>query len=191
MTATRYRLLLVAVALLALVPAGAFAQDKVLELDTLPGREPIPPDCSGWHELWPSFCAISHQDSIQDNGDGELSACDYIYLDGQRYHVDWVGPTYWLDCELILEPTDFQPGNPVCQNWIEIWPDYGLLWHVDSWEDNGNGVVDACDFITVTGPDGTTLSCHINEVATNIRVTGDPTPVEESTWGHIKSFFGF
>lgn len=191
MTALRYRLLLVAVAALALLPAAAFAQDKILELDTPPGREPIPPDCSGWHELWPSFCAMAHQDSLEDNGDGLLSACDYIYLDGSRYHVDWVGPTYWLDCELIVEPTDFQEGDPTCQMWVEVWPDYGQQWHVDSWQDNGNGVVDACDVIIVTGPGGTGLICHINEVRTNIRVTGDPTAAEDQSWSWIKTLYGF
>jgi hypothetical protein len=190
MTGMRYRLLLVAAALLALLPVSALAQDKILELDTLPGREAIPPDCSGWHELWPSFCAISHQDSLLDNGDGELSACDQIILDGSRYRVDWVGPTYWMDCELILEPTDYQPGSPVCQVWVEIWPDYGQQWHIDGWQDNGNGVVDACDILVVSGQ-GTVLTCHLNEVALNIRVTGEPTPTEESTWGRIKSLFGF
>jgi len=164
------------------------AQDMVMELDAPPPREDITDNCSTWHELWPNFCAVSHQDDFEDNGDGVLSPCDYIHLDGHRLHVDWVGPTYWLDCDLILEPIDPQPGDPVCQEWIEIWPNYGNLWHVDNWDDNGDGEVGVCDFIVVSGV-GMTFTCHITEVGLNIHVRDDGTPTEDSSWGGIKRLF--
>jgi len=193
MSGKRYHWILAVLGLLILLPAGAFAQDKVLELDLLPGGpEPIPPDCSTWHELWPSFCASSHQDSLEDNGDGLLTACDYIYLDGQRFHVDWVGPTYYLNCDILIEPSDYQEGDPICQTWIEVTPNYGALWHVDDWVDNGDGVVSVCDDIIISGgASGEVLTCHIDDIRTNIRVTGDPTATEESSWSQFKSLFGF
>ena len=51
----------------------------------------VPNDCSTWHELWPTYCIMHHQDSYEDDGDGLISPCDYFTLDGVRYHIDWVG----------------------------------------------------------------------------------------------------
>ncbi len=186
----RYRLsILLTLLLLASLPDLLLAQDKIVELDSVPGREAIPDDCSTWHELWPGFCASSHQDAFEDNGDGELSPCDYIHLDGHRLHVDWVGPTYWTDCDVILEPIDYVPGDPSCQEWIEIWPNYGALYHIESWEDNGDGEVGPCDSITLGGQPP--LDCHITDVGVNIHVRDDGTATEDSSWSRVKALFGF
>ncbi|NNF08249.1 MAG: hypothetical protein HKN21_15910, partial [Candidatus Eisenbacteria bacterium] len=80
--------------------SGGTGAPGILDMASLPA----PPDCSTWHELYPAYCANSHQDSYMDNGDGCLSACDEIVLDGVTYHITWVGPTYYMTC--------FDPAGP-------------------------------------------------------------------------------
>ncbi len=150
---------------------------------------PIPPDCSTWHEIYPNYCAPSHQDGYEDNGDGEVSPCDYIYLDGECWHIVWVGPTYWISCETFqsaLEPTDpGTPGNPTCQVWHEVYPNFCQPRHIENWEDNGDGVVGVCDYIWIGG-----LRCHIDDVRLNITIVPcDGTATEEGSWGKVKGLF--
>ena len=53
----------------------------------------MPPPGSHWRELFPNP-GTDHQDVYVDNGDGVLSACDLIKLNGLDFHITWVGPTY-------------------------------------------------------------------------------------------------
>ena len=182
---------LVAVAVLALLVVPAAAQRHMELIGSPILQEPIPPDCSDWHELHPNFCLVDHQDAYEDNGDGFVSACDVIILGGTRYHVDWAGPTYWLvpvnpGDEQWMEPTIPDPGqNPIGEIWHEVAPDYCMEWEVLDWEDNGDGVLSPCDIIWFTdGP------YHLAEIGLNIEITEEPSPIEQSTWGKIKAFFG-
>jgi len=173
--------------ILLLVPVLGSAQEGSIYLDLQDSlRVGIPGDCSTWHELYPMYCTPHHQTQYEDNGDGSMTPCDFIYLDGDRFHVEWVGPTYYLDCEIITEPVgDSNPGDPVCEEWMEIYPQYGAIRHVVGWEDNGDGIVSACDVIYF----GDGLVCHIDEVGTNIRVNPDGSAAGESTWSKIKGLF--
>ena len=181
----------VIVALVGLVamaaPAGA---QTYFELMGSPVRDVVPPDCSDWHELHPNFCIIHHQDVYEDDGDGQVSVCDFITLSGVRYHIDWVGPTYWLiemtaGDEMWCEPTIPDPGgNPTCEIWHEVAPDFCLEWHIDDWEDNGDGVLSICDNVLI----GESW-WHIEDIGLNITATETPSPVEDSTWSKIKTFF--
>ena len=179
------------VALVGLVamaaPAGAQTH---FELLGSPVRDVVPPDCTDWIELFPTFGPIHHQDLYEDDGDGQVSVCDFITLNGTRYHIDWVGPTYWLveitgADEMWCEPTIPDPGgNPTCEIWFEVAPGYGDEWHVDDWEDNGDGVLSVCDNVFIGG-----LWWHVEEIGLNITGTETGSPVEPSTWSKIKAFF--
>lgn len=148
----------------------------------------ITPDCTSWHELYPTYCSMHHQDAYTDNGDGALSPCDNIVLGGIVYHVDWVGPTYVLtdpsDHDHWMEPTDLNhnPNSPICEVWEEVHPGTGLTHHVDNWIDNGDGVLSVCDEISSAG-----ILYHVAEVNLNIRVSPGGVPTRPSTWGKIKS----
>ena len=178
---------IVVIAILMVVAGAARAQTH-LELMT-PLREDIPPDGSQWHELYPMFCVVHDQDSYEDNGDGQISPCDFITFGGQRQHITWVGPTYTLvdvssGDQWHAEPTDpYNPDDPFCEVWFEVYPNYGDEWHVEDWQDNGDGVVGPCDIVIIRG--GT---YHIERVDLNI-TTEPASPVKGSTWGKIKSFF--
>jgi hypothetical protein len=171
--------------------------------NTAPGDAPdplqfgLPADCSTWHELFPNYSTPHHQDPFTDTGDGVLSPCDVIVLDNMCLHITWVGPTYYTTCfppggpptQVVFEPSDPGSGNPVCQVWHDVYPNYCNEIHVDSWHDNGNGVLDECDEIDVMGPLGTTIY-HIDRVSTDIIVVPGPTPVQPGTWGKIKALIG-
>jgi hypothetical protein len=180
-------------------PASAQAGYLYLEFVPTPGAPgvtgvsvagpAIPPTGAPWHELYPAFCNILPQEAYGDNGDGVISACDGIKFGGVVYHIDWVGPTYVLrdpaGLDHHVEPSDptHNPGNPICETWVEVHPDFGMQHHIDDWQDaNGNGVVDACDMIFSGG-----VMYHVEAVNVDIRVTPGGTPSESTTWGKIKS----
>jgi len=179
---------MVVVALLAAVPAGA---QMYLELGTAPIRDPIPPMGSNWHELYPNFCVVHTQAGYDDNGDNEVSVCDVIILDsGARYHVDWVGPTYYVANlqsgePRFLEPTTEPGGPPIGTYWHEVAPNFCVEHLIDDWEDgDASGTVTECDNVLFDGE-----WWHVEEVRLDITVSPEPSPVDESTWSKVKSFF--
>lgn len=159
-----------------------------------PGKTALPPAGSQWHQLWPSFCTMFTQGDYQDNGDGVISPCDQINLTDPTgwvagWHIVWVGPTYTLvpvqgGGSHYAEPDEPATGSPVCQTWTEVYPDHGLQYHVDVWEDNGNGVVDACDVVHLGG-----IAYHIADVDLNIITEPGPVGNDERTWGGMKALY--
>jgi hypothetical protein len=183
--------------LLLLCAASPLLAQGIMHLDLAsegPTRQ-IPPPGSIWHELYPTFCLLHVQGDYDDNGDGVISVCDGFNLDdipGTGWHIIWVGPTYHLvqvtGGDAYFEPEEFQPGNPVCQIWNQIWPEYGLQQHVDGWEDNGTGEVDVCDMIHFEG-EPADVWWHVEEVSLNVIVETGPVSSRHSTWGEIKSLY--
>ncbi len=206
-----------AVGALNLVPAEApkagTATQIYLDLvpqskGTLPGLlvGGVPPNGSAWHELYPAYCGTYTQTGYIDNGDGVISACDGISLNGVPYHITWAGPTYFVTCstspggpplrEVVYEPVQPNPtGNPICEVWHEVHPNFCREIHIDSWLDNGNGVLDVCDIVDVQNdpslPPGQVAYYHIDRIGCNIIIEPVETPAEPSTWSKIKSLFGF
>ncbi len=158
--------------------------DNYLELVD-PAKSPIPANCSVWEEYHPNPGVLHHQDDYVDgSGDGEVAFCDYIMLDGVWHHIEWVGPTYHLECGVYEPWSNPNPTgeDPTCEDWIELYPDYGNIWHVDQWDDNGDGVVSPCDGIFIRGQ-----WCHITDIKLNIRTKQeDPNPNEDMSWGDVK-----
>lgn len=177
---------------LELLTAGAPGKPSTTLVPAIPGN------CSSWQELFPTVGTLYHQDDYTDNGDGVVSACDIIKLNGTDYHIVWAGPTYWTTCMIpgvppttvVYEPT--QPstgGNPICETWHEIIPNFCQQIHIDDWQDNGDGVVSVCDMVYNITPTGAPASYHIDRIECDITVEPVTTPVEGSTWGQIKSLF--
>jgi len=125
-------------------------------------------DDTFWHELYPNYCAIWHLKYI--DGDGQLKACNNAVFDRGRFHIDWVGPTYFLDClGIVAEPSgEVNPdGDPTGEVWHEVYPDYCKEWVVEEWKDaNGNGIVDECDYVILNG-----MLCHIKRVSVDIIIS--------------------
>ncbi len=165
------------------IPAGA---QMYLESGGPPIRydDSIPPNGSQWHELFPAFCTPHLQNSYEDNGDGVVSVCDVIVIDGIRNHVDWAGPTYYLagaegQGERWIEP---ETGTGF---WHEVAPNFCTVWELLEWEDTDqDGAISFCDMLLFS--DG---YWHVEDVRLDITVTEEPSPVEDSTWTKIKGFF--
>ena len=159
----------------------------------------VPPPGSHWHELWPNYCGDWTQEDYRDNGDGVISACDIIVLDGMEYHITWAGPTYFTTCtdptgltqEVIYEPTaDPNPQSPVCEIWHEVYPNFCAETHVDDYQDNGDGVLSECDLVYSGGTDGIVREYHIDRIGCNIIVEpGSSVPNKQTTWGLLKNLF--
>ncbi len=147
---------------MAAAPITAQAQEEItLAYDEI-GRQQIPENCSTWHELSPNFCQDHHQDDYIDNGDGHVSACDFILLNGMWYHIEAVrdipGGGIEIDCvrvDAIEEPPEpLPPPIPVpadCVIWHEVAPEFCLFEHQDGYVDNGDGVISECDYILLDG----------------------------------------
>lgn len=159
--------------------------------DPIPLGPAIPGTCATWHELWPAFCAPRHQDGYDDgDGDGMISPCDGITLDGVAYHIVWVGPTYFLTClsngqQAGYEPTNPTPGgNPTCEIWHEVFPNFSQELHVDDWQDNGDGVISPCDNVAIGG-----RLYHIDRIGLNIIIEPGTVSVDPESWGKVKDAY--
>ena len=151
-------------ALLALLvcaaPVLARGYDMTVEVPVAE-REPIPPICETWHELWPVVCNYYHQDGYLDNGDMVISYCDFINLNFQWYHIEAVRE-YPDRIEIDVVKVDkitqapvpappTPPPFPNCEIWHEIEPDFCVFWHQEDYIDNGDGVISRCDYMKLEG----------------------------------------
>jgi hypothetical protein len=200
--------LLTGLALIALaLPVFAQPSPTHLDVQISPTKDlTIPPNHSLWHELAPTFCRMHEQRGYLDNGDGIISICDWFNLKDpdtgiiSGFHIEWVGPTFWLDVDgdgifdpafdAVYEPHNYSdfafdelplPGDA----WDEIYPIMEPVTVVE-YQDNGNGIPDFCDYVDV----GTGL-LHVLDVTTNVRVSppGPPVASGSTTWGRIKSIY--
>lgn len=156
-----------------------------------------------WHESFPNYCQAPYTiTGWADNGNGLLDSCDVISMtnpDGESecHHVIEVtvtleltpveppgsGPNYWDAQE---DPGDEPITEPVCTWWTEIYPDFGIEFHIVGWEDNGSGYLDFCDFIY----DGYGGAWHVEGVHTDmVTEPEDECATEPSTWSKIKQLF--
>ena len=175
-----FRLALAVVPLLAVAAVPALAHEGVVSTEQerihldLAADEDLTTgwSCTEWHELYPEECAVRHLEEIE--GDGELRECNYAKFDDGRYHIDWVGPTYFLDCGWVAEPSSGMnaDGDPTGEIWHEVKPDYCKEHVVTRWDDaNGNGELDECDFVAFD--DGQV--CHIYRISVDIIISPAPS----------------
>ena len=168
------------------VPAGA---DEVFELTApIRGYDPTwPPDGSTWHTLHPPefFCTDGTQTGHDDtDGDGNISFCDNIQIDGVWKHVEWIGPTIRIrsvepgrqDVKYI-EPVDGRQFQ-----YHEVSPVYCNIITTTT------PIESVCQIVWVEAPPEDVGEWHVEAIETNIRTNGG-SPVEKSTWSRIKDWF--
>ena len=180
---------LTALALVAFaLPVSA---DEVFEL-TVPirGYDPTwPPDGSTWHTLHPPefLCTNGVQTDHDDvDGDGQMSFCDNIQIDGIWKHIEWVGPTIRIRSLtpgrqdlLYVEPID-QPGRQY--QYHEVSPTYCNIIETTT------PIEYVCQEVWVEFPPEDVGWWHVEAIETNIRTNGG-SPVRASTWSQIKGWF--
>lgn len=180
-------------------PASEPGNQRYLSLSTgaLANLNDIPPNCADWEELWPNPGVIEHQGNYQDNGDGVVSPCDEIELDGEWWHITWAGPTYYLqnpefpDQLLVAEPNlaPHDPANPTCEIWHEILPVFCEQFHVAEWHDaDESGAITPCDWVVIE-KDGQFMEYHVEDIRLNIIIERLPVSTETDTWSRIKNWF--
>jgi len=72
------------------------------------------------------------------------------------------------------------PSSPEGTSWHELYPTYCNYYDLGGWQDNGDGILSACDNITLTptDPAGDPMMYHVEEVTTTITVSLKPDQVE-------------
>ncbi len=181
------RTFVIAVVLAAFVlPAFAF---EIYEY-TPPtrGYDPSwPPEGSPWHALYPPeiYCSNGVQTDHDDqNGDGMIDPCENIQIDGVWKHVEWIGPTITLVRQgreaVYVEPIASDRQN----DYHVIYPPEAVctIVHTDV------PIVEVCQYVQIIDPPEFAGEWHVEEIETNIHTNGG-SPVDDSTWGKIKSFF--
>jgi hypothetical protein len=86
--------------------------------------------------------------------------------------------TYFDATNSIIDRT-----NPVGTQWHQLYPNYCLgPYTITGWADNGNGVLDSCDVISMQDPTGLTECHHVIEVTITLELTPIDTPTDVSYW---------
>ena len=189
------RTFVIAVALIALaLPASAQVME-IYELNDVPGRpfDPAwPPDGPGttWHQMLPAdmFCTSAEQTGHNDaDGNGLIDACESIQLGSVWRHIEWVGPTYTLaradDTRVTIYVEYYDTAR---QNHYHVIspPEFEC-----SIITTDQPLVGECQYVVIEQPYELQGDWHVERVGTNIH-TGPGSPVEASTWGKMKAFFG-
>lgn len=182
-------MIVAAVALVAFaLPVSA---DEIFELVApIRGFDPTwPLDGSDWHALHPPdiFCTNFEQTGHDDvDGDGNISFCDNIQLEGVWKHIEWIGPTIRIrsltpgrEDLVYIEPIE---GPDRQYQYHEISPTYCNIFQTTT------PIEYVCQEVWVESPPEDVGWWHVEAIETNIRTNGG-TPVEPGTWSKIKSFF--
>ncbi|MDY7110199.1 MAG: VCBS repeat-containing protein [Planctomycetota bacterium] len=150
--------------------------------------EPIEDPMNGiWKELWPRYMWWWGCVDWYDNGNGELDACDHMYLmevggrdEGSWWHVEKRTVTVMLEADppMYLEwirPFGFDMFDPIGQ-WHEVYPRYCTPWNCVDWIDDGNEMLDAGDYLVIVDPDGTPFERLVLEVGADLNLWAERPP---------------
>ena len=157
------------------------------------------PKTTYWHELYPNYSNEYHLSSWEDNGDQILSASDQIDMTDELenvywYHVERVTLTIFLTRKDIPQPPiaieymgPYEPRiyQPISTLWHEIFPQYSNVYHIASWEDQGDLYLSPSDQIDMKNLETSELSWwHVDRIATDIILTKKCTPYPKTTYWH-------
>jgi len=126
---------------------------------------------STWHEVWPFYSASMNITSWIDNCNGVLDYCDWIELH-DLYADIYYG--WWhveeLSIDIILNEKIDDPTGII---WHELYPDCCIYdYETLGWEDNGDGLLNPCDNITLAQyPTGLTEEYHVENMTLTLNLT--------------------
>jgi hypothetical protein len=150
---------------LALLPAAAKAQEMILEAE--PGTESLA-YCDSLHNT--KTCGSVHIETQV-----ALTVGSPVRLDGQDYVVTWMGPGYYLDSGLVVEPTGPLKADLKEQGWVEVKPREGRAHTSRGWKDaDRNRALSTSD--TLALDDGREV--RIKDVRLHLRVKPAPETKE-------------
>jgi hypothetical protein len=154
-------ILIVSVLGLALLPAAVKAQEMILEAE--PGTETLA-YCDSAHNT--KTCGTLHVETQV-----ALTVGVTVQLNGQAYVVTWMGPGYYLDTGLVVEPTGPLKADLKEQSWVEIKPREGRVHTSRGWKDaDRNRALSTADTLALDdGPEA-----RIKDVRLHVRVKPAP-----------------
>ena len=126
---------------------------------------------STWHEVYPEYSPSFNITDWMDNCNGVLDYCDWIELHdlyADLYYGWW--HVEELSIDIILNEKIDDPTGII---WHELYPecsvnDYDTL----EWEDNGDGLLNPCDNITLALlPTGLTDKYHVENMTLTLNLT--------------------
>jgi hypothetical protein len=95
-----------------------------------------------WHEVYPVYCPVFQIVGWEDNCNGVLSYCDYLTLFDPETQIT----TFWhveeLSIDIILNE---KITDPTCTYWDELHPEFGNVYHIIGWEDDGDRLLSPKD----------------------------------------------
>jgi hypothetical protein len=160
------RALFLPAALLTILPAAAGAQQvraHQMVLEAEPGTESL------------SFCDSLHNtatcNSVHVETQTALTAGVIVQLDGEDWIVDWLGPGYYLETGVVIEPTGKLIADLNGQRWIEVYPDPGKPHTSRGWHDKDqNLALSSTDTLALDdGPE-----VKVKDVRLHVRVSPAP-----------------
>ena len=113
---------------LALLPGAARAQEMILEAE--PGTDSLA-YCDSLHNT--KTCGSLHIETQV-----ALSVGATVKLNGELYVVSWMGPGYYLETGLVVEPTGLLKADLKGQSWVEVKPREGRAHTSRGWRDAGD-----------------------------------------------------
>jgi hypothetical protein len=152
-----------------LAPAPVRAQQMILE--TEPGVDSLA-FCDSAHNL--KTCASVHVETSAPLKTGVV-----VRLDGADFVVDWMGPGYYLETGVVLEPVGKLFSDLNGQRWVEVYPNEGKIHTSRGWNDKDrNQALSVADSLALDdGPE-----VKVKDVRLHLRVSPAPagkTPARE------------
>jgi hypothetical protein len=148
---------------LTLVPAAAWAQQvrpHQMILEAEPGTESLA-YCDSLHSA--ATCASVHIETQV-----ALTVGATVQLDGEDFVVDWMGPGYYLETGVVIEPVGKLFADLKGQSWIEVYPEAGKRHTSRGWHDKDrNLALSATDSLALDdGPE-----VKVKDVRLHLRVS--------------------
>jgi hypothetical protein len=151
------------ISVLGLAPLLAATQAQEMILEAEPGTESL------------AYCDSLHNTKTCGNVHIEtqvaLAVGSVVRLNGQVYVVTWMGPGYYLETGLVVEPTGELKADLKEQSWVEIKPREGRAHTSRGWQDaDRNRALSASDTLALDdGPE-----VRIKDVRLHLRVKPAP-----------------
>jgi hypothetical protein len=139
------------------------AQTMILEADS--GVESLE-SCSEIHRTL--TCEYMHFE-----GEVAPSVGSTIQLDGRSYILEWMGPGYYLESGVVIQPMGRTKRGLKGQRWLEVYPSEGKVHTSRVWKDrDGNRTLNAADTLALDSGPG----LMVKDVRLQLRVR--PAPPE-------------
>jgi hypothetical protein len=131
-----------AAGILLLLSSAGWAQDVILEAE--PGTSTLA-YCDYLHNV--RTCTNSHVETGV-----ALNVGSTLELDGRSYVITWMGPGYYLEDGVIVEPLGSPAAKLRGQRWTEVKPREGRIRVSRRWRDEDrNRVLSATDTLALDG----------------------------------------